>query len=199
MDTSFPPLIGAPLTQQMAEKNHRIAETIAREGEKLGQFIRRRVPDPGEAEDILQDVFYSFVEAYRLPAPIEQVGAWLYRTARNRIIDRFRKKREEPLPLALMDEEGDEESYWLAQVLPAADGDPEAALERARFLDAVSVALAELPAAQREVFITHEVDGISFKEMSAATGIKLNTLLGQKRQAVLRLRARLKTIYDEFA
>lgn len=179
----------------MAEQNRRITETILRERGRLGSFIRQRVPDPGEAEDILQEVFFEYVEAYRLPQPIEQVGAWLFRVARNRIIDRFRKKREEPLPQT----EGDEDELWLEQALPALDGGPEAAYLRAMLLEAISAALEELPARQREVFMAHELDGLSFKELAAASGENQNTLLGWKRQAVLHLRTRLQTFYDELS
>ena len=178
----------------MAEKENRIAETISREQGRLGAFIRRRVPDPGEAEDILQDVFFEFVEAYRLPEPIEQIGAWLYRVARNRIIDRFRKKKEEPLPAAADDEDAD----WLDLALPAADGGPEAAYARSVLLAELEKALDELPKAQRDVFIAHELEGRSFKEMAAAGGVSVNTLLARKRYAVLHLRVRLQTLYDEF-
>jgi len=178
----------------MAEKENRIAETISREQGRLGAFIRRRVPDPGEAEDILQDVFFEFVEAYRLPEPIEQIGAWLYRVARNRIIDRFRKKKEEPLPAAA----NDEDANWLDLALPAADGGPEAAYARSVLLAELEKALDELPKAQRDVFIAHELEGRSFKEMAAAGGVSVNTLLARKRYAVLHLRARLQTLYDEF-
>lgn len=181
----------------MADQNRRMTETIARERRRLGSFIRQRVPDAGEAEDILQDVFFEFVEAYRLPEPIEQVGAWLFRVARNRIIDRFRKKREEPLPQA---REGDEvDEHWLEQALPARDSGPEAAYLRTMLLEAISAALEELPASQRDVFIAHELDGRSFKEMAADSGVSINTLLGQKRSAVLHLRARLQTFYDELS
>jgi RNA polymerase sigma factor (sigma-70 family) len=196
MDTSVSLQPAAYHTTSMAEQNRRIAEAIVRESGRLGNFIRQQVPDPGEAEDILQDVFFSFVETYRLPSPIEQAGAWLFRVARNRIIDRFRKKREEPLPWTADDEDG-EEHYWLEQALPAPDSGPEAAYERASMLEAISAALAELPANQREIFIAHELDGRSFKDMAEASGVNLNTLLGQKRLAVLHLRARLQTLYDE--
>jgi RNA polymerase sigma factor (sigma-70 family) len=181
----------------MADQNQRITETIIRESDRLGNYIRQRVPDPGEAEDILQDVFFSFVQAYRLPAPIEQVGAWLYQVARNRIVDRFRKKREEPLQIVSDVDEAGEEDYWLEQALPALEDGPEAAYVRAQILEAVSIALEELPEVQREVFLAHELDGRSFKEMAEVTGVNLNTLLGQKRQAVLYLRSRLQTIHDE--
>lgn len=183
------------LNPLMAEKEQRIVETISRERGQLRNFIRRRVPDANEAEDILQDVFFEFIEAYRLPEPIEQVGAWLYRVARNRIIDRFRKKREEPLP-EMTGEDG--ETHWLDEVLPASEGGPDAAYARAILMEEVYAALEELPPEQREVFISHELEGVSFKEMVAQSGLSMNTLLARKRYAVLHLRARLRTIYDEF-
>ncbi|MGA9665710.1 MAG: sigma-70 family RNA polymerase sigma factor [Gallionella sp.] len=178
----------------MAEQDKRIAETVSQERGRLANFIRRRVPDAGDAEDILQEVFFEFVEAYRLPEPIEQVGAWLFRVARNRIIDRFREKREEPLP----EVSGDEEGTWLDEVLPSADAGPEAAYARSVLLGELYAALGELPEDQRAVFIAHELDGRSFKEMAAESGLRVNTLLARKRYAVLHLRARLQSIYDEF-
>jgi len=178
----------------MAEQDKRIAETVSRERGRLGNFIRRRVPDASEAEDILQDVFYEFVAAYRLPEPIEQAGAWLFRVARNRIIDCFRKKREGPLP-ELSDEA--DEGTWLDEVLPSADAGPEAAYARAVLLEEVGAALDELPKEQRAVFIAHELDGRSFKELAAESGVGVNTLLARKRYAVLHLRARLQTLYEE--
>lgn len=180
----------------MAERNQRLSETVARERGRLGSFIRQRVPDPGEAEDILQDVFFELVEAWRLPEPIEQVGAWLFRVARNRIVDRFRKQREEALPSADA-EDSDEARHWLENAMPAGDGGPEAAHLRRLWLDAIATALDELPAGPRDSFIAHELDGCSFKEMAAESGIPLNTLLGWKRQAVLHLRERLRPLYDE--
>ncbi|MGA7749996.1 MAG: sigma-70 family RNA polymerase sigma factor [Gallionella sp.] len=189
MDTTLTP------NALMAEQDKRIAETVSRERGRLGNFIRRRVPDASEAEDILQDVFYEFVAAYRLPEPIEQVGAWLFRVARNRIIDRFRKKKEEPLSEVSGDAD---EGIWLDEVLPSADAGPEAAYARAVLLEELYAALAELPKDQRAVFIAHELDGRSFKELAAESGVGVNTLLARKRYAVLHLRARLQTIYDEF-
>jgi RNA polymerase sigma factor (sigma-70 family) len=180
----------------MVKQDQRITETITRERGRLGSFIRRRVPDPGEAEDILQDVFFELVEAYRLPESIEQVGAWLFRVARNRIIDRFRKKRELPLPSSLT--EDSEDDHWLEQALPALDDGPEAIYARAMLLEAISTALDELPDRQRDVFIAHELDGQSFKEIAAQSGENINTLLGWKRIAVLHLRSRLQPLYDEF-
>ena len=179
----------------MAEQDKHITETISQERARLRNFIRRRVPDANEAEDILQDVFFEYVEAYRLPEPIEQVGAWLFRVARNRIIDRFRKKREVQLPLVSGD--GDDE-HWLDEVLPSPEAGPEAAYARRVLLEELLAALEELPKKQRDVFIAHELDGRSFKELAADSGASVNTLLARKRYAVLHLRARLQTIYDEF-
>ncbi len=179
----------------MAEQDKRIAETVSRERGRLGNFIRRRVPDASEAEDILQDVFYEFVTAYRLPEPIEQVGAWLFHVARNRIIDRFRKKKEEPLHE--VSGEADE-GTWLDEVLPSPDAGPEATYARAVLLEELYAALAELPVEQRAVFIAHELDGRSFKELAVESGVGVNTLLARKRYAVLHLRAKLQSIYDEF-
>ena len=176
----------------MLEKDRRIAETVTRERGRLRNFIRRRVPDVNEAEDILQDVFFEFMEAYRLPEPIEQVGAWLFRVARNRIIDRFRKKKEEPYP-----EMADGES-WLEEVLPSTEDGPEAAYARSVLLEELLLALDDLSAAQREVFIAHELEGRSFKELAGESGVGVSTLLARKRYAVMHLRARLQAIYDEF-
>ncbi|MHB9833366.1 RNA polymerase sigma factor [Paraburkholderia terrae] len=185
----------APST--MTEQDREIADAVARERPRLRNFIRRRVIDQDEADDILQDVFEELVEAWRLPEPVEQVGAWLFRVARNRIIDRFRKKKEVPLPDATNAEEADGE-YRLDLTLPSADAGPEAAYARAALLDTLRAALDELPANQREVFIAHELDGRSFKEMAAATGVGVNTLLARKRYAVLHLRERLRSSYDDF-
>jgi RNA polymerase sigma factor (sigma-70 family) len=179
----------------MAEKDKRIAEAVLRERGRLGNFIRSRVPDAGEAEDILQDVIYEFVAACRLPEPIEQVGAWLFRVARNRIIDRFRKKKEDALPETAGDAD---EQTWLNVELPSADAGPEAAYARSRLLEELYGALSELPEKQRAVFIAHEVDGRSFKDLSADSGASVSTLLARKRYAVLHLRTRLQDIYDEF-
>lgn len=189
MDTTLTP------NALMTEQDKRITETVSRERGRLANFIRRRVPDASEAEDILQDVFFEFVEAYRLPESIEQAGAWLFRVARNRIIDRFRKKREESLPQVTGEEE---DGHWLDEVLPSAEAGPEAAYARAVLLGELYAALDELPQEQRDVFIAHELEGRSFKELAAKNGVAVNTLLARKRYAVLHLRARLQTIYDEF-
>jgi RNA polymerase sigma factor (sigma-70 family) len=190
MDTTLNPSALA------AEQDKRITAAVARERGRLRNFIRRQVPDAGEAEDILQDVFYEFVEAYRLPDSIEQVGAWLFRVARNRIIDRFRKKKEVQLA-AVAPAEADE-TLWLEEVLPSEDAGPEAAYARQVLLEELLAALAELPAEQRDVFIAHELDGRSFRELAAEGGVAVNTLLARKRYAVLHLRERLQDIYQEF-
>jgi RNA polymerase sigma factor (sigma-70 family) len=176
----------------MSDKDSEISAVVVRERSRLGNFIRKRVGDPAEAEDILQDVFYEFVEEYRLPESIEQASAWLFRVARNRIIDRFRKKKEVSLS-----ETDDEEEYRLDLALPSPDAGPEAEYARAVLLDALREALDELPADQREVFVAHELDGHSFKELAAQSGVAINTLLSRKRYAVLHLRERLQPIYDE--
>lgn len=178
------------------EQNQAITQTVLRERSRLWNFIRRRVADQTDADDILQDVFYEFTQAYHLPEPIEQVSAWLFRVARNRIIDRFRKKKEVALEdLAATAE--DDEDCRLDLMLPSPDAGPEAAYTRAMLLEELQRALEALPANQREVFIAHELDGVSFKEMAAQTGVSINTLLARKRYAVLYLRQRLQTLYDE--
>jgi len=176
----------------MTDKDSEISAVVVRERSRLGNFIRRRIGNPEEAEDILQDVFYEFVEEYRLPESIEQASAWLFRVARNRIIDRFRKKKEVPIS-----ETGDEEEYRLDLALPSPDAGPEAEYARAVLLDALRQALDELPEAQREVFVEHELEGRSFKEIAAQSGVAINTLLARKRYAVLHLRAQLQAVYDE--
>ena len=176
----------------MTDKDSEISAVVVRERSRLGNFIRKRIGDPLEAEDILQDVFYEFVEEYRLPESIEQASAWLFRVARNRIIDRFRKKKEVPIS-----ETGDEEEYRLDLALPSPDAGPEAEYARAVLLDALRQALDELPEAQREVFVEHELEGRSFKEIAAQSGVAINTLLARKRYAVLHLRAQLQAVYDE--
>jgi RNA polymerase sigma factor (sigma-70 family) len=183
------------LPNAMSTTESGITATIVRERERLKAFIRRRVADPGEAEDILQDVFFELVQAYRLPEPIEQVGAWLFRVARNRIIDRFRKKREEPLP---PDDDTEDGLGWLDDSFSSEAGRPESAYSRKALLVAFQHALDELPDNQREVFLAHEFDGRSFKDLAAETGLNVNTLLSRKRAAVLHLRSRLRPLYDEF-
>jgi RNA polymerase sigma factor (sigma-70 family) len=178
------------------EQDQRISEAIAREQPRLRGFIRRRVDDPGDAEDILQDVFYELVAAYRLMQPVEQVGAWLFRVARNRIIDLFRKKKLEARISDTMT--NDAEALLLEDLLPSPDAGPEALFARRVLMDELDAALDELPEEQREVFIAHEIEGRSFKELAAETGVSVNTLLSRKHYAVLHLRKRLQAIYDEF-
>jgi RNA polymerase sigma factor (sigma-70 family) len=189
-----------PPTNPMIDRDSDITATVLRERTKLGNFIRRRVRDPSDAEDILQDVLHEFVRAYRLPEPIEQVSAWLFRVARNRIIDRFRKKKEQPLSeTAGTSDSADavDDEYRLDLALPAQDAGPEAAYARSVLLTALQSALDELPDNQREIFVAHEIEGRSFKELASESGVALNTLLARKRYAVLHLRARLQTVYDE--
>ena len=182
----------------MAEQDQRLTETIGREQGRLRNFIRRRVADEADAEDILQDVFYELIEAYRLTKPIEQVGAWLYRVARNRIIDRFRRKKPESLREAgNADEEGGD-SLSLEDLLPSPDAGPEALYARSILMEELEAALDELPEEQREVFLAHEIQGFSFKEISAETGVSVSALLSRKHYAVRHLRRRLRSIHDEF-
>jgi RNA polymerase sigma factor (sigma-70 family) len=188
-------IAGEPAAKR-ADDNRRIADVVEREGRSLLRFIRKRVRDQGDAEDILQDVFYELTEAYRLMKPVEQVGAWLYRVARNRIIDRFRKKRPEPLRAVSVD--GEEETLRLEDLLPSPDAGPEAVYARGVLLDELDAALEELPEQQREVFVAHEIEGRSFKELAEETGLSVNTLLSRKRYAVLHLRRHLQTIHEEY-
>jgi len=182
----------------MAEQDQQISEAISREQPRLRNFIRRRVADPGDAEDILQDVFYELVEAYRMMKPVEQVTAWLFRVARNRITDLFRRKSREGLTTdpATFTEDG--EAPLFEDLLPSPDAGPEAAYARTVLLDELDDALDELPQEQREVFIAHELMGYSFKELAAKSGLSVNTLLSRKHYAVQHLRERLRAIYDEF-
>jgi RNA polymerase sigma factor (sigma-70 family) len=181
----------------MAEQDDRISEAIDRDKTRLRNFIRRRVADPSDAEDILQEVFYELVETYRLMKPIEQVGAWLFRVARNRITDLFRKRKPEAStndPVA--EEEG--EFLTLEDLLPSRDAGPEAAYARTVLLAELEDALEDLPDEQREVFLAHEIEGRSFKDLAAETGLSVNTLLSRKHYAVIHLRERLRAVYDEF-
>jgi RNA polymerase sigma factor (sigma-70 family) len=182
----------------MAEQDQRIFEAIEREESRLRTFIRKRVADQGDAEDILQDVFYELIEAYRMMKPVEQATAWLFRVARNRITDLFRKKKREALrnePVAMIE---DGEALKLEDWLASQDAGPESAYARSVLLEELDAALEELPEEQRAVFIGHELMGYSFKELAAQTGVSVNTLLSRKHYAVLHLRQRLQSIYDEF-
>ncbi len=179
------------------EQNRRISEVIQRERRRLFHFIRKRVDNEGDAEDILQDVFYELIEAYRLMKPVEQVGAWLYRVARNRIIDRFRKKRPETLAENARND-GEEGALHLEDLLPSPDAGPEAMYARSVLLEELDAALEELPEEQRDVFVAHELEGRSFKQLAEETGLSINTLLSRKHYAILHLRRRLQAIYEEF-
>jgi RNA polymerase sigma factor (sigma-70 family) len=178
-------------------QDQRISEVVRREQSRLRNFIRQRVPDPRDAEDILQDVFYELVEANRLLMPIEHVTGWLFRVARNRITDLFRKKKPENFSDTAVVNEDDELLRW-EDLLPSPADGPEALYARAVLLDELELAVDELPQEQREVFVAHELEGRSFKEMAAESGVSVNTLLSRKRYAVLHLRERLKSVYDEF-
>jgi RNA polymerase sigma factor (sigma-70 family) len=186
----------ASLERMALEQDQRITEVVEREQSRLRNFIRRRVPDEFEAEDVLQDVFYRLVEANRLLMPIDHVTGWLFQVARNRITDLFRKKRPANLSDALVETEDD--TVLLEDLLPSPDAGPDALYARGVLLDELEHALDELPDEQREVFIGHELEGRSFKEMAAESGKTVNTLLARKRYAVLHLRERLQRIYDEF-
>jgi RNA polymerase sigma factor (sigma-70 family) len=193
---------GAASLERMAiGQDQRITEVVKREQSRLRNFIRRRVPDPRDAEDVLQDVFYKLVEANRLLMPIEHVTGWLFRVARNRITDLLRKKKPENFSDAeVARNEGDNGGEMLAfeDLLPSSDAGPEALYARSVLLDELESAVDELPEEQREVFVAHEFQGRSFKEIAAETGVSVNTLLSRKRYAVLHLRERLQDVYDEF-
>lgn len=189
---------GTPTIEWMtSEQDRRISEAVAGESSRLRNFIRKRVADEADAEEILQDVFYEFVEAYRLMKPIEKAGAWLFRVARNRIIDLYRRRKHDPLKdEPAVTEEG--ELLRLEDWLPSPDSGPEAAFARNVLLEELAEALEELPAEQREIFIAHEFKGRSFMELAAETGVSVKTLLSRKHYAVLHLRRRLQAIYQEF-
>ena len=182
----------------MTEQDRQISEVIAEQRGRLRNFIRRRVPDPSDAEDIMQEVFYELVEANRLLMPINHVTGWLFRVARNRITDLFRKKKPEIFSDAAVEDEAGELLH-IEDLLPSPDAGPEALYFRSVLLDELEFALGELPREQREVFVAHELEERSFKELSAESGVSVNTLLSRKRYALLHLRERLHSIYDEFA
>lgn len=192
--------LAAALPRDAREDDRRILEASARYRAHLANFIRRRVPDPGEAEDILQEVFYELVAAYRLFDPIEEAGAWLFRVARNRITDFFRKKKPEAFAhqTASAETEEDGAARQFEELLPSPDAGPEAAYARAVLLDEIDAALDELPPEQRAAFVGHELEGRSFKELAAEAGVSVNAMVLRKHHAVLYLRRRLQTIHDEF-
>jgi RNA polymerase sigma factor (sigma-70 family) len=181
----------------MIEQDRKIAEVMQAEQPRLRSFIRKRVPNESDVEDLVQEVFFELVQAHRMLTPIEYVTGWLYRVARNRITDLFRKKKPENFgDLAFENDEG--EVLAIEDLLPSPDDGPEALYLRSLLLDALEEALAELPEEQRDVFVAHEIEGLSFKELAAETGVNVNTLLSRKRYAVLALRQRLESIYEEF-
>jgi RNA polymerase sigma factor (sigma-70 family) len=185
------------LERMQGDQDRLISETVERERPRLRNFIRRRVADRGDAEDILQEVFYEFVEAYRLMKPIEQVSGWLFQVARNRIIDLFRRKK----PGSLSDPAGageEGEALLLEDLLPSPDAGPDAVFARQVLIEELENAVDELPEEQRQVFVAHEIEGRSFKELAAETGVRLNTLIARKHRAVLHLRERLQAIHGEF-
>jgi RNA polymerase sigma factor (sigma-70 family) len=181
----------------MVQQDQQISEAIEREKPRLRNFIRKRVADRRDAEDILQEVFYELVEAYRMMKPVEQVTGWLFRVARNRITDLFRSKKWEASSEPAVKIEDGEELQW-EDLLPSPEAGPEAAYARSVLLEEMEAALDELPEEQREVFVAHEFLGYSFKELAEQTGVRVNTLLSRKRYAVQHLRERLQTIYDDF-
>ena len=180
------------------EQDRDISEVIAKERPRLLNFIRKRVPNEADVEDLLQEVFFQLVEAHRLLQPIDYVTGWLYRVARNRITDFFRKKKPENFTdVSPIGEDGELQS--IEDLLPSPDAGPEALLMRGLLLDELQHALDELPGEQRQVFVAHEFEGRSFKQLSAESGVSVNTLLARKRYAVLHLRERLQSMYDELA
>jgi RNA polymerase sigma factor (sigma-70 family) len=185
-----------------AEQNRSLTDAFARESARLRSFIRRRVADQGDAEDVLQDVFYELVEAGRIVHPIEQIGAWLFRVARNRITDLLRRTRTRGIELSSGARGGASdaasEEAAIEDWLPSLQSGPEAAYARRLLLEELEAALEELPNEQRSVFIAHELEGRSFKDLAAESGVGVNTLLSRKRYAVLHLRQRLRAIYNDF-
>jgi RNA polymerase sigma factor (sigma-70 family) len=188
----------ASMQWMTALEDQRIIETVEREQPRLRNFIWKRVADRADAEDILQEVFFELVEAYRLAKPIKQVGAWLFQVARNRITDLFRKTKPVELTENMGVDEADEQELQLVDLLPTPEAGPEAAYARNVLLEELEEALNELSEEQREVFIAHELEGRNFKELALETGLSMNTLLSRKHYAVLHLRHRLQGIYDEF-
>jgi len=183
-------------TDAMTERESRLSDVIRREGARLRAFIRRRLPSEDDVEDVLQDVFSELVIADSQLEPIRQVGAWLFRVARNRIIDRLRRQRPPPVRLEAPGDD-DAEPYFLEEWLPSERDGPEAAYARGVLFDEIIAALEELPPEQSEVFVAHELEGRSFKELAAESGLSVNTLLSRKRYAVLQLRERLRELYLE--
>jgi RNA polymerase sigma factor (sigma-70 family) len=183
----------------MTDQDQRIAAEYSRAQGRLRGFIRRHVTDDRDVDDILQDVFYELIVAYRLVEPVEHVTAWLFRVARNRITDLFRRRRAEVSTDELLPSDEDETAVTLGDLLPSGDAGPEVAYARGVLLEELTAAFDELPAEQREVFIAHEIEGRSFRELAAETGVNVNTLLSRKHYAVVHLRRRLQSIHSELS
>jgi RNA polymerase sigma factor (sigma-70 family) len=186
-----------PMTA-MFDQDRRITEVIAREQSRLRSFIRKRVPNSADVEDLLQEVFFELVKANRLLMPIDFVTGWLFRVARNRITDMFRKKKPETFTDAAIENEAGE-FLSLEDFLPSADDGPDALYLRNLFFEELETALEAMPPEQREVFVAHELEGRSFRELSMETGENINTLLSRKRYAVAYLRRQLQRFHEEIA
>ena len=182
----------------MPERDPQLADVVVREQGRLKHFIRKWVGDEADVEDVLQDVFYELVQAQQLMKPLQNATAWMYRVARNRMTDLFRRRRTESTRLNPFDQADDDDNLSLEEWLPSKEAGPEAAYARRVLLEELDAALEELPKEQRDVFIAHELEGLSFKELAEQTGLSVNTLLSRKHYAVLHLRQRLKTIYEEY-
>jgi RNA polymerase sigma factor (sigma-70 family) len=183
----------------MSEQDRQITEVILREESRLRNFIRKWVPQEADVEDVLQDVFFELIEAQRLMTPLRQAAAWMYRVARNRITDLFRQRRAEARRRDPFDGILDDEAPTLEEWLPSREAGPDAVYARRVLLEELDAALEELPEEQRAAFIAHELEGRSFKELAAETGVAVNTLISRKHYAVLHLRQRLRAIYKEYA
>jgi RNA polymerase sigma factor (sigma-70 family) len=186
------------LTAEMTDQNQRLEKAVQENRSKLFAFIRQRVESTSDAEDVLQDVFEELTEAYRLTTPIEQVASWLIRVAKNKIIDRYRKKKTYALEdQRINSNSSDDEMLLLADLLKGNTASPESMFDNNLLWNLIEEGLDELPVEQREVFVWHELDGRTFAEIADTTGIPLNTLLSRKRYAVLHLRDKLRDIYIE--
>ncbi|MFN8358006.1 MAG: sigma-70 family RNA polymerase sigma factor [Spirosomataceae bacterium] len=184
-------------TMNAEQQNRQIQEAVRKNRQRLLEFIRRRIPPQEDAEDVLQEVFYELVEMYRLMKPVEQLASWLFTVARNKITDLYRKKKPVSLEEHFSVASSEEDEYLLADVLPATQVNSEDKIMQRAILDALAEALEELPAEQRDVFVWHELEGKSFKEIATLTGVTQNTLLSRKRYAILYLRERLRFLYDD--
>ncbi len=191
--------IQLPSAAAMTEQDDRLQQAVREQRGKLLSFIRRRIPDQEDAEDVLQDVFFELVQSYRLVKPVEQMAAWLFRVARNKIIDRYRRPKPASLEeaAAYHSAADSDEPLLLADVLPAPDDSTETAMARETIMEAILDALDELPPAQREVFVWHEFDGKTFRQMAEETGVPLKTLISRKHYAVQQLRTKLQALYTD--